>query len=104
MTNSQEELRVIHKKKEKKRPRITHHVREASDLQVSPLIRENDRIVLEALRRVAHATRSQLVRLCGLPRTTIYDALVRLERVGAVDRYFEARKKRGRPKTLYRIT
>ncbi|MFQ5818852.1 MAG: helix-turn-helix transcriptional regulator [Candidatus Heimdallarchaeota archaeon] len=66
-------------------------------------LRATDRIVLKALRRVRSATRSDLVKLCHLPRTTIYDAIIRLERLGTVERYPEERTKRGRRKILYRI-
>jgi len=83
---------------------IGHHaLRKAADpREVTPLP-ENERIVLEALRRVGKATRSNLVKLCALPRTTIYDVLIRLERQGAVERYPEERTTRGRPKIFYRI-
>jgi uncharacterized membrane protein len=67
-------------------------------------LRKNDRNVLETLLQVSDITRSELVKLCDLPRTTIYDSLVRLERLGIVERYFEERTTRGRPKTYYRCT
>ncbi|MFQ5818405.1 MAG: hypothetical protein ACE5I5_00205 [Candidatus Heimdallarchaeota archaeon] len=62
-----------------------------------------DKIVLDSLKHLYSATRSDLVKRCHLPSTTIYDALIRLQRIGAVERYFEDRKTRGRPKTFYRI-
>ena len=65
---------------------------------------ENDLRVLEALRCTGSATRSELVQRCQLPRTTVYDALVRLETKGLVVRYFEPRKTRGRPRTFFMLT
>ncbi|MFQ6126619.1 MAG: hypothetical protein ACE5R6_18695 [Candidatus Heimdallarchaeota archaeon] len=104
MEKSQKELHTLREKKEMERPQIVPYVlREAKAQQVLPQLRKNDRIVLEALIRVAYATRSQLVRMCGLPRSTIYDSLIRLQRIGVVDQDFEERKTRGRPKTIFRI-
>ncbi len=51
-----------------------------------------DKIVLDSLKNLYSATRSDLVKRCQLPSTTIYDALIRLQRIGAVERYFEDRK------------
>lgn len=105
MAKSQEELHIIRGKKEMDRPKITPlMLPEPKVQQVLPQLRENDRIVLEALLRVNNATRSQLVRMCGLPRSTIYDSIIRLQRLGVVEQYFEERKTRGRPKTIFRIT
>lgn len=77
-----------------------------SEITKPPLtsLRDNDRIVFNALLQVNDVTRSELVKLCSLPRTTIYDALVRLERLGVVERFFEKRSTKGRPKTFYRCT
>ncbi|MFX0202431.1 MAG: hypothetical protein ACFFCW_40515 [Candidatus Hodarchaeota archaeon] len=72
--------------------------------QVStPQLLTTDKVVLDALKYLHSATRNDLVKSCQLPPTTIYDALIRLQRIGAVERYFEDRKTRGRPKTFYRI-
>ena len=64
---------------------------------------ETDRAILEALRRNHNASRSDLVKICSLPRTTIYDTLVRLELLKLVEHFSEKRSIRGRPKTLYRL-
>lgn len=104
MAKSQEELHIIREKKELEPPQIVPLLlREAKAQQVLPQLRENDRIVLEALIHVDYANRSQLVRMCDLPRSTIYDSLIRLQRLGVVDQYFEERTTRGRPKTIFRI-
>ncbi len=104
MAKSHEELQTVREKKEMEPPQIVPYMlREAKAQQILPQLRENDRIVLEALIRVDNATRSQLVRMCDLPRSTIYDSLIRLQQIGVVDQYFEERKTRGRPKTIFRI-
>ena len=72
------------------------------ELDFSDLL-NNDKIVLEALIRLGSTDRGHLTQICALPRTTVYDALMRLERIGIVEKYLEERVKRGRPKTLYRI-
>ncbi len=64
---------------------------------------ETDRAILEALRRNHNASRNDLVKICTLPRTTIYDTLVRLELLELVEHFSEKRSIRGRPKTLYRL-
>ena len=64
---------------------------------------ETDRAMLEALRRTHNASRSDLVKICSLPRTTIYDTLIRLELLELVEHFSEKRSIRGRPKTLYRL-
>lgn len=104
MAKSQVQLRKRPETKEIVHPTVAQVVREVTTQTVIPHLRENDQVVLDALKGVSHATRSDLVKLCDLPRTTIYDALVRLERHGAVEHYFEERTTRGRPKTLFRVT
>ena len=104
MAKAQVQLQKRVEKKEVEYPTVAQVVREVTKPIVTPDLRENDRVVLDALIGVHHATRSNLVQLCELPRTTIYDALVRLERLGIVEHYFEERKTRGRPKTLFRAT
>jgi len=91
---------------EKKMERSPIMIPTIPDITAPPLtsLRDNDRIVFDALLKVNDVTRSELVKLCKLPRTTIYDALVRLERIGVVERFFEKRSTRGRPKTFYRCT
>lgn len=45
--------------------------------------------------------RDGLVELTELSRTTIYDALVRLDRKGLIRNFSEERDKRGRPKEFF---
>ncbi len=87
-----------------KRLMYSIHLDQKLTAQLStPQLLKTDKIVLDALKYLHSATRSDLVKSCQLPLTTIYDALIRLQRIGAVERYFEDRKIRGRPKTFYRI-
>lgn len=87
-----------------KRPTYTDHPDRKLTAQLSaPQLPKTDKIVFDALKYLHSATRSDLVKICQLPPTTIYDALIRLQRIGVVERYFEDRKTRGRPKTFYRI-
>ncbi|MFQ6126934.1 MAG: helix-turn-helix domain-containing protein [Candidatus Heimdallarchaeota archaeon] len=100
-------LRTIVKEKRtlKQESKVVHQLfRKVTDQREFSDLLPNDSIVLNTLRRVSRATRSDLVKLCDLPRTTIYDALIRLKRLGAVERYPEERTKRGRPKIFYRIS
>ena len=104
MVISQTKLRERYEKKELERPTVAPQMVQEATAQIESLhLRENDQIVLDALMRISNATRSDLVKLCDLPRTTIYDALIRLIRFGVVERYFEERTKRGRPRTFYRV-
>lgn len=65
-------------------------------------INGNDHIVLQVLIRInQRVTRPELVKLCHLPRTTVYDALVRLRRLGMVKKEIEDRTIVGRPKSYY---
>lgn len=73
------------------------------NLKSSQLL-ENDILILKAIRCTGGATRSELVVRCDLPQTTVYDALVRLERKGFVERYTEPRTLPGRPKIFYLLT
>lgn len=88
----------------KKRLTYSDHSDRKLTAQLStPQLLKTDKIVFDALKYLHSATRSELVKSCQLPPTTIYDAFIRLQRIGAVKRYFEDRKIRGRPKTFYRI-
>ena len=103
MANSQTKTQIRVEKKTEPSPSATPMMPEITPPPLTSL-RDNDRIVFDALLQVNDVTRSELVKLCSLPRTTIYDALVRLERLGVVERFFEKRSTRGRPKTFYRCT
>jgi len=48
-------------------------------------------------------TRSELTKLTGIPRTTIYDTIVKLMLDEQIKKYAVPSKKRGRPKVFYEI-
>ncbi len=47
-------------------------------------------------------SRPMLVKVSGIPRSTIYDSLVRLEGRNKVECHFKKRKTRGRARTIWR--
>lgn len=61
-------------------------------------------IVFGVLKKSGPVTRTMLVELTGLPRTTLYDALIRLRLKGYVQKYAEERNRRGRPKVYYQLS
>ncbi len=66
------------------------------------IVHELDRNVLEILKREGPITRTKLVKLTGVARSTLYDSLLRLILKGHVFRYSEERKQRGRPKVYFK--
>ncbi|MFQ6123189.1 MAG: helix-turn-helix domain-containing protein [Candidatus Heimdallarchaeota archaeon] len=64
---------------------------------------EIDEIVFCILKKHGPVTRSKLVEITGLPRTTLYDSLVRLILKNHVRKFDEERNQRGRPKVFYRL-
>lgn len=74
---------------EKERPAIVH---------------ELDRNVLAILKNEGPLTRSKLVSLTGIARSTLYDSLLRLILKGYVARFSEERRQRGRPKVYYKVS
>ena len=68
-----------------------------------PIVHELDRNVLRILEKEGPITRSKLVSLTGIARSTLYDSLLRLILKGYVARYSEDRKQRGRPKVYYQV-
>jgi len=69
----------------------------------SDIVHELDRHLVEILRSEGPLTRSKLVHLTGVPRSTLYDSLLRLILKGYVVRFSEERTERGRPKVYYKI-
>lgn len=48
-------------------------------------------------------TRPELVKITGIPRTTIYDSLIKLILAEEVKKYSVHNKKRGRPRIFYEV-
>ena len=62
-----------------------------------------DEFLLEILERTGGITRDKLVLATRIPRTTLYDTLAKLISQGKVTRkYLRNKKKRGRPKTIFK--
>lgn len=59
--------------------------------------------VIEALVKIQPATRMELCKRTGIPRTTIYDALTRLMLKRVVVKFSTPNKGKGRPKVYYRV-
>ncbi|MHA1409685.1 MAG: helix-turn-helix domain-containing protein [Candidatus Odinarchaeia archaeon] len=57
--------------------------------------------VYNLLKERGALTRSQMVELTGIPRTTLYDTLDKLILQGKVEKYKLKEKKKGRPTVLY---
>ncbi|MHA1947369.1 MAG: helix-turn-helix domain-containing protein [Candidatus Hodarchaeales archaeon] len=65
-------------------------------------LHELDREVLDILEKEGPITRSKLVSLTGIARSTLYDSLLRLILKGFVASFSEDRRHRGRPKVFYK--
>jgi predicted ArsR family transcriptional regulator len=74
------------------------------DREQGAIVHELDRNVFAILKREGPLTRSHLVSITGVARTTLYDSLLRLIVKGYVSRFSEARKQRGRPKVFFQAT
>ncbi|MFW9882358.1 MAG: helix-turn-helix domain-containing protein [Candidatus Thorarchaeota archaeon] len=64
---------------------------------------KNDALVVGALLQIQPATRMEICKLTGIPRTTIYDSLDRLILKRMVVKYSISSRHRGRPKVYYKI-
>lgn len=62
---------------------------------------EKERIILRILNKNKKYDRSKLTEISGIPRSTVYDALIRLINKGMVLTCITQRKGRGRRKVLY---
>ena len=81
------------------------HLREVeSEEDTLAIPNEVDGIVYDMVEKHGPVTRPKLVELTGIPRTTLYDSLIRLMLRGIVRKFEEERKKRGRPKVYYQLT
>ena len=59
--------------------------------------------LIQTLRQNGPLTRKQLVNQLNTPRTTIYDNLVKLQKVHAVKKFSRINGKRGRPKIYWDV-
>jgi predicted ArsR family transcriptional regulator len=86
------------------KPEMIRHpgIKPLSEADKPSIVHELDRNVLDVLKREGPVTRSKLVVLTGVARSTLYDSLLRLILKGYATSYSEDRKQRGRPKVYYR--
>ena len=66
------------------------------------IVHELDRKILNILEKQGPLTRSKLVSITGIARSTLYDCLLRLILKGYVVSFSEERRHRGRPKVFYK--
>ena len=66
------------------------------------IVHELDRKILGILEQQGPLTRSKLVSITGIARSTLYDCLLRLILKGYVVSFSEERRHRGRPKVFYK--
>ena len=66
---------------------------------------ETDMEIAKVLLEVypARIDRPELVNKTGIPRTSVYDSLMRMDREGFVEISHEVRESRGRPKSFWRL-
>jgi hypothetical protein len=62
-----------------------------------------DRKVYQMLKKQGPLTRPELVELMGLPRTTLHDALTRLNIRGLIVQFTEPRESRGRRPVFFKL-
>jgi len=82
---------------------VSSDAEESISSDSSDIVHELDRHLVEILRSEGPLTRSKLVNLTGVARSTLYDSLLRLILKGYVVRFSEERTERGRPKVYYKI-
>ncbi|KKN07951.1 hypothetical protein LCGC14_1061700 [marine sediment metagenome] len=64
----------------------------------------NNAVVYDTIYHFGPMTRTEMVKKNGIPRSTTYEALERLEFEGKIVRYKENRRiKVGRPKTFWKL-
>ncbi len=86
-----------------KRGQTSAELKPALAMKKPAIVHELDRNVLEILKNKGPITRSKLVAITGIARSTLYDSLLRLILKGYVARFSEERRQRGRPKVYYKV-
>jgi uncharacterized membrane protein len=86
-----------------KRDQTSVELKSAPEIKKPAIVHELDRNVLEILKNEGPITRSRLVAITGIARSTLYDSLLRLILKGYVARFSEERRQRGRPKVFYKV-
>jgi uncharacterized membrane protein len=86
-----------------KRVQIPSELKPKTGTEKPAIVHDLDRNVLEILRNSGPITRTKLVSITGIARSTLYDSLLRLILKGYVARFSEERRQRGRPKVYYKV-
>ena len=86
-----------------KRGQTSVELKPTPEIKKPAIVHELDRNVLEILKNEGPITRSRLVAITGIARSTLYDSLLRLILKGYVARFSEERRQRGRPKVFYKV-
>ncbi len=86
-----------------KRGQTPSELKPTTGTEKPAIVHELDRNVLEILRNKGPITRTKLVSITGIARSTLYDSLLRLILKGYVARFSEERRQRGRPKVYYKV-
>jgi predicted transcriptional regulator len=85
-----------------KRDLVSSDLRSPTQRPKSSIVHELDRNLLKILKKEGPLTRTKLVRITGIARSTLYDSLLRLILKGYVIRFSEERRQRGRPKVYFK--
>ncbi len=64
---------------------------------------EIDQLIMKLLSVHGELTRSEMVKLTGIPRSTLYDNLVKLIEKGSIVKESIPRSSRGRPKVVFKL-
>ncbi len=86
-----------------KRGQTPEELKSITGIGKPAIVHELDRNILKILRNEGPITRTRLVSITGIARSTLYDSLLRLILKGYVARFSEERRQRGRPKVYYKI-
>ena len=60
-------------------------------------------VIFDGIKRLGPVTRNELMKELGIPRTTLYDNIVKLMINKQINKFSVSNKKRGRPKVYYKI-
>jgi len=73
-------------------------------IRILSKLNDLDRKIITLLQENGPMTRDEIVKHLNVPRTTVYDHLVKMMLSGIIEKYSISKKKRGRPKVFYRVT
>ena len=59
--------------------------------------------LIKTLQRIGPSTRAELVNVLETPRTTIYDNLLKLQKIKLIEKFSRNNGKRGRPLVFWKL-